>query len=133
MDNKIVVNALATIRENVVSGGKKDAVAYVVGYVTKRLRSKIPTGSDPDKKVLVNKITYTILSSDLRNSITVDYFNPPTTDKMDHENVPMPDKERLIPVCDPRNDGILSVIPVTATRYGWGFAADSDRFAGEEF
>ncbi|RKZ41254.1 MAG: hypothetical protein DRQ41_08450 [Gammaproteobacteria bacterium] len=88
MDNKIVVNALATIRENVVSGGKKDAVAYVVGYVTKRLRSKIPTGSDPDKKVLVNKITYTILSSDLRNSITVDYFNPPTTDKMDHENVP---------------------------------------------
>jgi len=131
MDNKNVVSALATIQGNVVLGGKKDAVAYVVGYVTKRSRSKIPTGHE--KNVLVNKITYTVLSSDLRNSITVDYFNPPTTDKMDHENVPMPDKERLIPVCDPRNNGILSVIPVTATKYGWGFAADSDRFAGEEF
>ena len=129
---KAITNALSTIQANIVDGGKKDAFAYVVGYVTKRLRSKIPTGPD-DKKVLVNKVTYTVLSNDFRSSITVDYFNPPTTDKLDHEDVPIPDKTKLIPVCDPKTNPVLTVIPVTVTKYGWGFAADADKFAGEEF
>ena len=114
-------------------GGEANAPAYVVGYVVKRKRSKIPTGPE-DRKVLINKVTYTVLTPDHRNTITVDYFNPPTIDKMDHENVPIPDKEKLIPMCNPTgNDAKLSVIPVTATRYGWGFFAADDRFTGEDF
>ncbi len=131
---KSVKEAFSVLSENVVEGGKADAPAYVVGYVTKRSRSKIPTGED--KKVLINKITYSVLLLDFRSTITVDYFNPPTIDKLDHEGVPVPDTEKLILVCkDVRHadDSEISVIPVIATRYGWGFAADNDRYAGEEF
>jgi len=124
----------SSLSGNVVEGGKTDAPAYIVGYVVKRSRSKIPTGED--KKVLVNKVTYSVLSLDFRRTITVDYFNPPTTEKLDHEGVPIPDVEKLIPVCqDVRHadDSEIFVIPVIATRYGWGFAAENDRYTGEEF
>jgi len=135
MTEKMSVREIwSSLSKNVVKGGKIDAPAYVVGYVVKRSRSKIPTGED--KKVLINKITYSVLSLDFRRTITVDYFNPPTTEKLDHENVPIPDMEKLIPVCqDVRHadDSEISVIPVIATRYGWGFAAENDRYSGEEF
>ncbi|HIE02636.1 MAG TPA: hypothetical protein EYP59_20520 [Thiotrichaceae bacterium] len=131
VSDKALRDALSVLRASVVSGGKSDGLAYVVGLVAKRKRSTIPTG---EKKVLVNKITYTVLSPDLRNQILVDYFNPPTIDKTDSDDVPLPDKSKLIPVVeDFVNNPVLSVIPVTHTKYGWGFASETDRFAGEDF
>ncbi|HAI68972.1 MAG TPA: hypothetical protein DCM38_05985 [Gammaproteobacteria bacterium] len=123
---------LSLLNANVVPGGKLNGQAYVVGIVTKRKRSTIPTGQD--KKVLINKVTYVVVTPDFRDRILVDYFNPPTTDKTDKDDVPLPDKSKLIPVVeDPTNNPVISVIPVTSTKYGWGFAAEEDKYAGEDF
>ena len=130
---------LKTLNGSIVPGGKKTGIAHVIGIVTARKRSTIPTRSTDSKgeerKVLVNKITYSVVSPDMRTFIQVDYFNPPTIrDSADAEGVPLPDKSKLIAVVEyPINNPVLSVIPVTSTKYGWGFASEDDKFAGEDF
>jgi hypothetical protein len=116
MSSMSLRETLSVISSNIVTGGQTEAQAYVVGYVVKRKRSKIPTGPE-DKKVLVNKVTYTVLSPDHRSTVLVDHFSPPVSEKIDHEDVPLPDTEKLIPVCRDTVNGEISVIPVTAIRY----------------